>query len=303
MGIIENGIGMNRLFVSFETSSPLIEGTLVTVIGLTGTQTASKPCTPVAEPSCSDTSHCIYSPSDTSCQRGLPLSGFNLGSHLSASWDQSTGTVVFAVQKSFHMVSSFELSFELMNAAAAQAPASPTIRASSSTSIIPSFAMSGSVLSSGLLVELEKPVVPEFVVNNMGESNKVEFQENRVSMELMWDVPLRAGTVIELSSLAYTQFTPSPGGSLWYDDAKDNVALIPVDGQVLEEVAKWQGSTREFSAWTCEEGGWGGSRWCTVQQLHTHPLRRCRCRHRAWTVPAFATAQVQPPLPATPARW
>ena len=289
MGIIENGVGMNRLVVSFKTSAPLIEGTLVTIIGLTGTQTASKPCTPVAEPSCSDTSHCIFSPSDSSCQRGLALSGFNLGSHLSASWDQSTGTLVFAVQKSFHMVSSFELSFELMNAAAAQAPASPTIRASSSTSIIPSFAMSGSVLSSGLLVELEKPVVPEFVVNDMGESNKVEFQENTINMDLMWDVPLRTGTIIELSSLAYTQFTPSPGGSLWYDDAKENVALIPVEGQLLEEVAKWQGSTREFSAWTCEEGGWGGSRWCTVQQANTVQMRLRECLHAGTLLSAALT--------------
>jgi hypothetical protein len=107
-----------------------------------------------------------------------------LGASLAGSWDQATGTIVFMIQKSFQRMSSFTLTFELMNPPAEQAAVSATIQASGPGLIISATPMEGAVLQSGDEKKVYVPVRPTLPTRSLGESSKVEFQETQLLFDL-----------------------------------------------------------------------------------------------------------------------
>ena len=105
--------GLNRLRLQVYFSAPIPAGTLITLSGLTGSLSPSLSCEPVPSPTCANTAHCIFSAADGACQRGLPLSDYALASALSGTWDQATGTIIFAVQPSFQFKRDLNVTFSL----------------------------------------------------------------------------------------------------------------------------------------------------------------------------------------------
>ncbi|KAJ1475279.1 hypothetical protein T484DRAFT_1829003, partial [Baffinella frigidus] len=239
-------------------------------------------------------SHCIYSLQDGACQKGIPLLSDNLGTALAGSWNQALGTITFIVQASFQMVDTLAFTIQLRNAPSLQPAVTPTFAATGpagSNFLILTTALAGSVLSSGLPLVEPVPTPPTLVRAQVREASKIEYEANNITVDAATNVPIPAGTIVELRSLDYTaQLERSVQGS-WLAEALPAVTLIDLNGDGFEPTAQWQKSrpTRvdalpavtlitligngfeptaqwqdavedgDLRAWMCDRGGWAAS--------------------------------------------
>jgi len=302
----DEGLNTISVYVKAETKFPA--GTTITISGLIGTLSPSKTCIPVLQPSCGSATDCIYSMNDGACQKGIPLRSDNVGTGLAGSWDQTTGTITLMIQPSFQMVDVLAFSFKLRNAPALQPAASVTFAAvgpEGSDFIIEETPLVGAVLSSGLPLVEPVPLPPALVRSIVQENSKIEYEENELRVDAATNVPVPAGTLVELGNLNYTRQLDRRTEGSWIAEALGGVTLVPVSGEGFESVAQWQDSVPDGAqrAWMCDNGGWAaeydpyyipGARpgqgpqsrappvfrqqnWCLQQEPNTVWARTTRC--------------------------
>ena len=251
-------LGLNTLTLRIKVDRPLPAGTLITVGGLQGTQTPSKPCNSVEEPTCG-TNDCIYSSANQMCQNGLQLKNHALGSSIGASWDQATGTLRFMVMKSFAQIEELEFSFQVWNAASMQAAKVATVSGAGLGFVIRSTPVEGTVLSSDLDQESTRSTQPVAESAIIEENNKIELEANHLTATMKFNVPLAAGSEIRITGLDQTYMPPTEGQS-WYGDALPLVEMLNVkalSGHEIETVGQYASSRNYHMPWICKNDGWG----------------------------------------------
>ena len=251
---LKNNINKLGLSMKFERGLPA--GTTVIVSGLIGTQTASESCAPVSAPTCGG-NHCIFSPSDSICQRGLQIRGHTMGANLAAAWDQSTGTLSFMVMTSFGQKDEFQFEIEVKNAVNAQAARFANVSGHGNGFVIPSTRMNGAVLSSDLEEASLQPPEPSISMAIIQENNKIEFESNRLVTRFKLNAPLVAGTQIQLSNLDHTIISPSTGKG-WFSDALPNVKATNISTtQSIKSIGQSVGVKMYHMPWVCTVSSWG----------------------------------------------
>ena len=309
--------GLNRLRLQVYFSAPIPAGTLITLSGLTGSLSPSLSCEPVPSPTCANTAHCIFSAADGACQRGLPLSDYALASALSGTWDQATGTIIFAVQPSFQFKRDLNVTFSLLNPGPRQAAPTVLVSASGSGISVEPHPVSSSVFQGGEAYVQPASEIPRITSASAEESNKVETQPNIITIRFASNTQLEEGTVVTLSGLENMHMRPDADGNtqffVWYGDALERVQSVHVSGDAVVPVAQWQAEApaSQPGSWYCsardrawlesEDAYWGmkaglnwqnepamgdwpnqparvmPQRWCQVQPAHSMFLRLARC--------------------------
>ena len=249
--------GLNTLTLRLQIDRPLPAGTLITVGGLQGTQTPSKPCNPVQEPRCG-TSDCIYSPANQMCQNGIQLKNSKLGANFASAWDQATGTLRFMIMKSFAQINELEFSFQLHNAASAQTAKVATVSGAGDGFVIRSTPVMGTVLSSGLDKESAIPTQPIVESAIIAETSKLEYETNTLIATMKFNVPLAAGSLIRISKLDNT-FVPPSRGTTWYSDDLPQAKLLNVQANSdrIRNVGQYNSLRSYHVPWICKSDGWG----------------------------------------------
>jgi hypothetical protein len=252
----------NTISFFLRSSTPLLNGTFVTIQGLLGSQTASKICNPVDDASCSNLEDCIFIPSEPSCQRGIFMMGDSLGLTKSASWNQRTGTLIFVVDKSFHGFTSLQFSIVLINPRAPQLPLVATISASRRTSnrlySWSSMPISGSVLQGGTsaMTEINDDlIIPQVIYGKLGESSHIVGADNTVTVTLQTNVDLPIGSTLMLAG-----FSTMLSKSHLRNFSAAETVFVQIDRTEL--AAKWQGKLgydsvpQYYPIWYCGQKSW-----------------------------------------------
>ena len=251
----------NTISVFLRSSTPLLNGTFVTIQGLLGSQTTSKLCNPVDDASCSNPEDCIYVSAEPSCQRGIFMIGNSLGLTKSASWDQRTGTLIFVVDKSFHGFTSLQFSIVLVNPSAPQGPLVASISASRRTSnrlySWSSMPISGSVFQGGISgnAEISDLITPQVIYAKMGESSQIVGAVNTVTLTLKTNVDLPIG-----SSLMLSGFSTMLSRNYFRNFSAAETVFVQINQTEL--TAKWQGMLgydsvpQYYPMWYCGQKSW-----------------------------------------------
>jgi hypothetical protein len=306
-GNATNARGLNRLNLYVRFSKPLPAGTTITLTGLTGSLSPPASCKPALLPDCKTLNDCMFSSSDVGCQRGLALLDFRLGSALSGSWEQSTGTIIFMVQASFQNKDTFFVSFSLLNPDAKQPPPIVYISASGPKVAVVPHVVRSAVFQGDEEEREQVSINPVVLAANLEESNKIETQLNNVTIRFTTNTFLTEDTIITLSGLSALGMSPDKTGNkenyLWYGDSLERVQSVIVVSNYAMPVAQWQADSSKSSdlgAWFCDarDSGWSESEnalwgigvehsarqtnltsqsWCKKQAAQTILLRLRRC--------------------------
>jgi hypothetical protein len=252
----ESKLGGNSIFnVDFKSSVPMPAGTLITLQGLRGSTSPSRICNVLGGAECSQSSSCIFLGSDSSCQRGLIITGQDIGYTKSASWDQSTGILIFAVDASFQGFTSIAFSFTIATPSQNPASIATTLSASrmEGNSILTWTEMAldgfrGSVTPEMLLI-------PEIRDIDFRESSNVFWQENTVTLSASSNVEISAGSIFMVSGLT----TMTSAKAVWTQYPE----VIPFLLNGTSQSGRWQGLVSTESAqyqyypsWYCIAGSW-----------------------------------------------
>ena len=258
--------GLNRLNLEVTFSRPVDAGMTITLAGLTGSLSDSAICDPVLLPRCPSTppnSHCIYSDANPQCQRGLALIDYRLGSALSGSWNQTSGTLTFMVQASFQNMRTLFLSFSLFNPIEEQSTPVLHVSGSGVGLTLPPHRVESSAFRGGGRYEDPTSEAPRILSASVKESNKVAGQINYVDISLIANTFLKEGSIITVSGLnglemrADAAGNPQSGG--WIGDSLEHVQTIIVAGDDVSPSAQWQAvaSKEDQMSWYCSAEGHG----------------------------------------------
>ena len=250
----------NSISVEIRSPVPILNGTILTIKGLIS-NTPSAICNAISSASCSNPGDCIYLNSDQSCQWGLPILGNNVGVAKSASWDQATGTLLFAVDQSFQGFVDLSFSFVLLNPGQVRASTVASISASligeSSESYWDWIQLSGTVLS-GVSADMDLSttlIKPQILSAQLSDSSNIVGQDNVVSIKAVANVDIAAGSTVMIAGLS----TMTSNRTVWGSTAED--LWIRINGTSV--LGRWQGLLgydgslqQYYPSWLCGPTAW-----------------------------------------------